>query len=101
MCAQKQFLDAPEQANPHNRTKMGPNNRIEAIREVERDILDALKRLSKYTTDTSMKKLHAMPLEDFTKKHAALRVTAIQTPIPPHTPRYTGRTTTCTETDKT
>jgi hypothetical protein len=72
MCAQKQFLDAPEPTNPHNRTKMGPKNRIEAIREVERDILDALKRLSKYTTDTSMKKLHAMPLEDFTKKHAAL-----------------------------
>ena len=62
MCSQKQFLDAPEPANSHNRTKMGPNNRIEAIREVERDILDALKRLSKYTTDTSMQKLQTMSL---------------------------------------
>ncbi len=72
MCSQKQFLDSPSQLQPDNRTTMGPTKRIEAIREAERDILDALKRLSKYTTDTSMKKLHAMPLDVFTQKHAAL-----------------------------
>jgi hypothetical protein len=72
MCSQKQFLDSPHQLQPDNRTTMGPNKRIEAIREVKCDILDALKRLSKYTTDTSMKKLHAMPPDVFTQKHAAL-----------------------------
>jgi hypothetical protein len=47
-------------------------SRLEAIREVERDILDSLKRLSKYTTDMSMQKLHAMPFDFFTRKQAAL-----------------------------
>ncbi len=51
---------------------MGPNSRSEAIRDVERDIIDSLKRLSKFTTDMSPKKLQAMPYDDFNKKQAAL-----------------------------
>ena len=54
------------------RTNMGPNTRQEAILEVQRDILDSLKRLSKYTTDTSMKKLHQMPFDVFERKQNAL-----------------------------
>ncbi len=46
MCSQKQFLDNPEQYNQQNRTNMGPNTRQEAILDIERDILDSLKRLS-------------------------------------------------------
>jgi hypothetical protein len=72
ICSQKQFLDSPQQYNQRNRTTIGPNTRIEAIREVERDILDSLKRLTKFTTDMSGKKLQAMPYDVFTRKQAAL-----------------------------
>ncbi len=51
---------------------MGPNNRIEAIRDIESDILDSLKRLGRFTTDTTNKKLQFMTHENFTKKHASL-----------------------------
>ena len=50
---------------------MGPNSRSEAIRDVERDILDSLKRLSKFTTDMSPKKLQALPYDVFNRKQAA------------------------------
>ena len=72
MCSQKQFLDSPHQLKPDIRTNMGPNNRQEAILEVQRDILDSLKRLSKYTTDMSMQKLHQMPFDVFERKQSAL-----------------------------
>jgi hypothetical protein len=49
MCSQKQFLDSPNQLQPDNRTKMGPNTRIEAIKDIESNILDSLKRLSRFT----------------------------------------------------
>jgi hypothetical protein len=51
---------------------MGPNTRLEAIREVESDILDSLKRLSKFTANMSAKKLQSMPYKVFTRKQAAL-----------------------------
>ena len=51
---------------------MGPNTRREAILDIERDILDSLKRLSKFTTDMSPKKLQAMSYDVFTRKQAAL-----------------------------
>ena len=51
---------------------MGPNTRQEAILDIERDILDSLKRLSKYTTEMTSKKLQAMPYDVFTRKQAAL-----------------------------
>jgi hypothetical protein len=51
---------------------MGPNTRQEAIHNIERDVLDSLKRLSKYTTEMSTKKLQAMPYDVFTRKQAAL-----------------------------
>ncbi len=51
---------------------MGPNSRSAAIRAVERDILDSLKRLSKFTTDMSPKKLQALPYDDINRKQAAL-----------------------------
>ncbi len=72
ICSQKQFLDSPEQYNQRNWTTMGPNTRIEAIRDDERDILDSLKRLSKFTTEMSTKKLQAMPYDVFTRKQVAL-----------------------------
>ena len=72
MCSQKQFLDSPHQLKPDIRTNMGPNNRQEAILEVQRDILDSLKKLSKYTTDMSMQKLHQMPFDVFERKQSAL-----------------------------
>ena len=72
MCSQKQFLDNTDQYNQRNRTNMGPNTRKEAILDIERDILDSLKRLSKFTTEMSTKKLQAMPYDVFTRKHAAL-----------------------------
>jgi hypothetical protein len=50
---------------------MGPNSRLEAIRDTQNDILDSLKRLSKYTTDVTNKKLYDMSYESFTKKQAA------------------------------
>ena len=51
---------------------MGPNNRMEAIRDTQSDILDSLKRLSKFTTELNTKKLYAMSSEVFDKKQAAL-----------------------------
>jgi hypothetical protein len=72
MCSQKQFLGNSEQCNQRNRTNMGPNTRQEAILDIERDILDSLKRMSKYTTEMSTKKLQAMPYNVFTRKQAAL-----------------------------
>jgi hypothetical protein len=50
---------------------MGPNSRLEAIRDTQNDILDSLKRLSKYTTDVTNKNLYDMSYESFTKKQAA------------------------------
>ena len=72
MCSQKQFLDNPEHSNHQNRTNMGPNTRLEAILDIERDILDSLKRLSKYTTEMTSKKIQTMPYDVFTHKQAAL-----------------------------
>jgi hypothetical protein len=72
MCSQKQFLDNIEQYNQRNRTNMGPNTRQEAILDIERDILDSLKRLGKYTTEMSTKKLQTMPYDVFTRKQVAL-----------------------------
>ncbi len=60
MCLQKQFLDNTQQYNQQHRTNMGPNNRIEAVLDIERDILDSLKKLSKFTTEMTAKKLQAM-----------------------------------------
>jgi hypothetical protein len=51
---------------------MGPNTRIEAIRDTQNDILDSLKRLTKYTTDLTSKKLYTMSYDVFDKKKAAL-----------------------------
>ena len=51
---------------------MGPNTRQEAILDIERDILDSLKRLSKFTTEMTTTKLQAMPYGVFNRKHAAL-----------------------------
>jgi hypothetical protein len=51
---------------------MGPNNRIEAIRDTQRDILDSLKRLSRYTTALTTKQLTAMSSDVFDKKKAPL-----------------------------
>jgi hypothetical protein len=51
---------------------MGPNSRIEAIRDTQSDILDSLKRLTKYTTELTSKKLYAMSCDVFDKKKAAL-----------------------------
>jgi hypothetical protein len=51
---------------------MGPNTRIEAIRDTQSDILDSLKRLTKYTTDLTSKKLYSMSCDVFDKKKAAL-----------------------------
>ena len=50
---------------------MGPNSRLEAIRDTQNDILDSLKRLSKYTTDVTNKKLYDMSYESFIKQQAA------------------------------
>ena len=72
MCSQKQFLDTPEQYNQSNRTNMGPNTRLEAILDIESDILDSLKRLGKFTTEMSSKHLQSMPYDVFTRKQAAL-----------------------------
>jgi hypothetical protein len=72
MCSQKQFLDNTDQYHQRNRTKMGPNTRQEAILDIERDILDSLKRLGKYTTEMTTKKLQTMPYDVFTRKQAAL-----------------------------
>jgi hypothetical protein len=51
---------------------MGPNTRLEAIRDTQDDILSSLKRISRYTTDVNTKKLYAMSYEDFNRKHTAL-----------------------------
>jgi hypothetical protein len=72
ICSQKQFLDSPNRLHQDNRTKMGPNTRIEAIKDIESDILDSLKRLSRFTTDTTQKKLQSMTHDNFKKKHASL-----------------------------
>ncbi len=72
MCSQKQFLVSPNQLHADNRINMGPNTRMEVIRDIEDDILDSLKRLGRFTTDTTSKKLQSMTHETFTKKHAAL-----------------------------
>ena len=72
MCSQKQFLDNTDQYHQRNRTKMGPNTRQEAILDIERDILDSLKRLGKYTTEMTTKKLQTMPYDVFTRKQSAL-----------------------------
>ena len=72
MCSQPQFLHSPNQHFDINRTKMGPNTRIEAIRDTQSDILDSLKRLTKYTTELTSKKLYSMPCDVFDKKKAAL-----------------------------
>jgi hypothetical protein len=72
MCSQKQFLDSPNQLHPDNRINMGPNTRMEAIRDIEDDILDSLKRLGRFTTGMTSKKLQSTTHETFTKKHAAL-----------------------------
>jgi hypothetical protein len=50
---------------------MGPNSHLEAIRDTQNDILDSLKRLSKYTTDVTNTKLYDMSYESFAKKQAA------------------------------
>jgi hypothetical protein len=72
MCSQPQFLHSPQHLKDDNRTKMGPNSRIEAIRDTQSDILDSLKRLTKYTTELTSKKLYAMSCHAFDKKKAAL-----------------------------
>ena len=72
MCSQKQFLDTQEQYNQQIRTNMGPNTRQEAIIDIERDILDSLKKLSKYTTDMSSKKIQSMSYDVFDRKRATL-----------------------------
>jgi hypothetical protein len=51
---------------------MGPNTRQEAIIDIERDILDSLKKLSKYTTDMSSKKIQSMSYDVFDRKRATL-----------------------------
>ncbi len=51
---------------------MGPNNRIEAIRDTQCDILDSLKRLAKYTTALTSEKLKEMHPDVFETKKAAL-----------------------------
>ncbi len=71
-CVHTKYLDSPQPTHQQNRTKMGPNTRIEAIRDIESDILDSLKRLGRFTTDTTSKKLQSMTYENFTKKHASL-----------------------------
>jgi hypothetical protein len=86
MCSQKQFLHSSEPATKSNRTKMGPNTRIEAIRDVQSDTLDSLKRLSKFTTAISTKKLYTMSFEEFNKHKAAQTYRADNT-------RYNGRPT--------
>jgi hypothetical protein len=72
MCSQPQFLQSPKQLKDINRTNMGPNTRIEAIRDTQSDILDSLKRLTKYTTELTSKKLYTMSCDVFDKKKAAL-----------------------------
>ncbi len=72
MCSQKHFLDKSQDAKSTNRTKMGPNTRIEAIRDTQDDILTSLKRISRYTTDVNTKKLYAMSYDDFNRKQTAL-----------------------------
>ena len=51
---------------------MSPSKRIEAILDIERDILDSLKRLSKFTTEMTARKLQAMHYDVFNRKYAAL-----------------------------
>jgi hypothetical protein len=72
MCSQKHFLHTSQDIKTENRTKMGPNTRLEAIRDTQDDILTSLKRISRYTTDVNTKKLYAMSYEDFNCKHTAL-----------------------------
>jgi hypothetical protein len=72
MCSQSQFLHSPKQLKDDNRTNMGPNSHIEAIRDTQSDILDSLKRLTKYSTELTSKKLYAMSCDVFDKKKAAL-----------------------------
>ncbi len=51
---------------------MGPNTRLEAIRDTQDDILSSLKRISRNTTDVNSKKLYAMSYDDFNRKQTAL-----------------------------
>jgi hypothetical protein len=61
-------LHSSDNLQTANRTKTGPNSRLRAIRDTQNDILDSLKRLSKYTTDVTNKKLYDMTYESFTEK---------------------------------
>ncbi len=53
---------------------MGPNTRLEAILDIESDILDSFERLGKFTTEMSSKHLlvQLIPYDVFTRKQAAL-----------------------------
>jgi hypothetical protein len=41
MCSQKHFLHTSQDVKTKDRTKMGPNSRLEAIRDTQNDILDS------------------------------------------------------------
>jgi hypothetical protein len=68
----KKILHTPQQRQQDSRTNLGHNTRTEAIRDTQSDILESLKCFSKFTTDTTNKKLYGLSFDAFDEHKAAL-----------------------------